>query len=150
MSSRCECVVKRTGKVCAKPTTGFNSQGTPVCGTHTGRPRKRRLVDTPPPTMLRRDPHRGIKQEYPPPPPPPQPTIMLRRDPHRGIKQEYPPPPQPPLPSILSRLDAHQRFKQLKPTQPHQFSFSIHKWLVDRKTVVLLKRLHPERPSIFT
>lgn len=46
MKSRCECVVKRTGKVCAKPTTGFNSQGTPVCGLHTGR--SRRLVNVPP------------------------------------------------------------------------------------------------------
>lgn len=46
--SLCECVVKRTGKVCARPTTGFNSQKTPVCGMHIGRPRRRILVNTPP------------------------------------------------------------------------------------------------------
>ena len=125
MSSRCECVVKRTGKVCAKPTTGFNSQGTPVCGTHTGRPRKRRLVDTPPPTMLRRDPHRGIKQEYPPPPPPPQPTIMLRRDPHRGIKQEL-------------------------PTKQHQFFVSVLSWIVVLTTLMLLNPPPPQPTSSWT
>ena len=61
MRSLCECVVKRTGKVCAKPTTGFTSKGTPVCGMHTGRPRRRRIiVNTPVPP---------IKKEDPPPPP---------------------------------------------------------------------------------
>ena len=107
MRSRCECVVKRTGKVCVKPTTAFNSQGTPVCGLHTGQPRRRRtlLVNRPhhllqeeeqqQPTLL--DPFVRIKKEYIPNPPPPPPPPLLKKqhqstllDPFVRIKKEDP------------------------------------------------------------
>jgi len=135
MTSRCECVVKRTGQVCAKPTTGFSfQQGTPVCGLHTGRPRRR--------------PHNNnqqpIKKEDPPPPPPPH---SLQEQPHvlvPFIKRRNPPKKKtlkqttmvsfvkrrnPPKNSVSTQTGLVDRFPYFK---------SVLSWIVVLTTLMLL------------
>ena len=119
MTSRCECVVKRTGQVCAKPTTGFSFQkGTPVCGLHTGRPRRRPHNNNQQPIKKEDPPKKQktmvsfvkqIKKEDPPPPPP----HSLQEQPPALVSFVKPPKKQKTISTQTELVDRFPYFKSV-------------------------------------